>query len=458
MRPNDTREDIPTSGFRRLFIKGSTQQGREVTAVAYRNNGHVTLGLTTKFGGPTWDMVLQNPQDLHNVRDSEWKLTSIIATALVDFTEENKYQLREVLSSLAVDYITTAQNSPEWFLMRSFSITSSTADTVLQELYNDFKIRKLHASIIHSANAVFSVIYKNFQQIELNDDSDDDNAESVTSFSSTDSSDSTQDEREFDIYNINQNMLSWNDGGSIDAMINALEDASSISTTTLVEYVSRMGGNIKARNNCLDAIKEWLRSSVLKRPLLFLTKTQLISLLVEKKGGTASSYMKFGKPELINKLIDNENAANSEDPKSKDLWQRLVGCVIKSTCLPKLTGKGKEYSKVGHKNEEPLLKALLTSSDNPYELIQIVRPGLVSKQNYPYVKTSIDAIGFIANDEGDLEMVGIEVKSRVTNATYQAEVNARIEMSDDQIYEEIDMEREQRYVGMFIRFNYRLCF
>jgi hypothetical protein len=75
-----------------------------------------------------------------------------------------------------------------------------------------------------------------------------------------------------------------------------------------------------------------------------------------------------------------------------------------------------------------------------------MRPGLVSKHGYSYVKTSVDAIGFIKTEDGDLEIVGIEIKSRVTNASFQGEVNDRVEMSDDRVYEEIDLELQPRYV------------
>lgn len=452
LRPNDAREDIPTSGFKRLFTKTSNQQGREVTAVAYRNNGNVTLGLTTKFGGQNWDLVLQDPKDAINVSDPAWKLTSIIETALVDFEDADgeKEKFRQLLSNLSIDWVTTDQNSPGWFLMRSFSITSSAADIVLQELYKDFKLRKLHASITTAANFVFNFIYTNVPPIEQDDEStnSDVDSESETNDSSSDSADSSSDEtdeKEFDINDLDRNISSWNQGGGITDMMEALVGAEHVSMAVLSGYLSRMGGTAKTRTKCVEAIKEWLQSSVKKRPLLFLTKPQLIEMLAEKQGGSASSYNRFSKPVLIEKLMGNDNEMNSESQlQLKELWKRLVACVLKSTCMPKLTGKGKEYAKLGHKNEELLLKALLNCRDNPHKLNQIVRPGLVSKQNYPYVKTSVDAIGLIKNDDDDLELVGIELKSRVTNSTYQEEIITRDEMSDGRIYEEIDIEQEHR--------------
>ena len=82
MTSNDPRQVIPTAGFRRLFIKSRTHLGREVTAVAYRNNGNVTLGMTTIYSDNEWDLVLERPTDKGEVRDSNWKWNSLLKTAL----------------------------------------------------------------------------------------------------------------------------------------------------------------------------------------------------------------------------------------------------------------------------------------------------------------------------------------------------------------------------------------
>ncbi len=68
------------------------------------------------------------------------------------------------------------------------------------------------------------------------------------------------------------------------------------------------------------------------------------------------------------------------------------------------SGKGKKYAKAGNRNEKPLLQALLKSSENPHKVLQIMRPGLVSKHGYSYIKTSVKAIGFIKIEDGDLEI------------------------------------------------------
>ena len=66
---NDPRQEIPTAGFRRLFIKSKRHCGREITAVAYLNNGNVTLGASTIHTDHVWDLVLDNTFDRENVKD-----------------------------------------------------------------------------------------------------------------------------------------------------------------------------------------------------------------------------------------------------------------------------------------------------------------------------------------------------------------------------------------------------
>jgi len=142
---HDPRQQIPTAGFRRLFIKTRRHHGREVTAVAYRNNGNVTLGMSTVYSDHEWDLVLEDPSDREKVKDPQWSVDSLLNTALVNSAESNanRQGLHVLLSNLPVDFITTDQNSPGWFLLRSFAITSSAADSILDELCEEAKCRRL---------------------------------------------------------------------------------------------------------------------------------------------------------------------------------------------------------------------------------------------------------------------------------------------------------------------------
>jgi len=115
--------------------------------------------------------------------------------------------------------------------------------------------------------------------------------------------------------------------------------------------------------------------------------------------------------------------------------------------MPKLVGKGKEYAKVGHKLEHPLLLRLLEHQQrNPHKILQILRPGLAAEDSdHQYAKTSVDAIGVI-KVRGMVEFIGIEVKVRVTSGTRQHEIERRRDISDDQVFTCYEVDGlEERY-------------
>jgi hypothetical protein len=92
---------------------------------------------------------------------------------------------------------------------------------------------------------------------------------------------------------------------------------------------------------------------------------------------------------------------------------------------------------IGHRNEEPFLKAFYKEckssqgdaagvySFSSLHPVAIFRVGLMRTVGSKFAKASLDGIAFVEQD-GDLEMLPTEVKSRVSNATI-AEANERLE-------------------------------
>eukprot|EP00978_Attheya_sp_CCMP212_P044193 scaffold303791_cov102-Attheya_sp.AAC.1 len=76
--PTDIRRHIPLAGHKALFLRCKNVHGRHLNGFAYRNNGNVTLGTSTKHFDMHWDLVLKNPLDrknhtLLNWRDKAWR-------------------------------------------------------------------------------------------------------------------------------------------------------------------------------------------------------------------------------------------------------------------------------------------------------------------------------------------------------------------------------------------------
>ena len=303
---NDPREEIPTTGFRRLFIKTRRHNGREVTAVAYRNNGNVTLGMSTIHSDHEWDLVLENPLDRTNAKEPEWKFNSVLDTALVDYNKckVDRRALHVLLSSLTVDYITTDQNSPGWFLLRSFAITSSAADGLIDELLKDFKRKKLPDTLSSNSRVVFRYLCKTIGPATSREDE----KESSEEESEERSDDGSEDDgREFNIRNLEGNIVSWNNGGSTAAMIEALEDEEAVramDNQLLTQYVSRMGGKPKqSKASNKGAIIDWLKASQKARPYIFKTKKELLDLLAVAGDRPRSSYNSMNVQQLIGELV-----------------------------------------------------------------------------------------------------------------------------------------------------------
>jgi hypothetical protein len=99
---------------------------------------------------------------------------------------------------------------------------------------------------------------------------------------------------------------------------------------------------------------------------------------------------------------------------------------------------------IGHRNEEPFLKLFYKkckssqgdAADDVYSFsslnpMAIFRGGLMRKVQSKFSRASLDGITFIEED-GDIELLPTEVKSRVSSATF-AEAIERLEGLNDSI-------------------------
>ena len=118
---SDTRQLIHTQGFKALFLKKLSVRDKQLTGIAYRDGkGGVTLGLTSSTSTRHWDLVAANPLDAK--RQVKW-------FQAIESTEDEDY--KQLFDTLPVKALTTKQNTPEWFLLRTFSFTSSTSDNLI---------------------------------------------------------------------------------------------------------------------------------------------------------------------------------------------------------------------------------------------------------------------------------------------------------------------------------------
>jgi hypothetical protein len=121
---SDTWQSVDTKGFKAIFIKKLILKDKQITGFAYRDGKcGVTLGITTTESIHHWDLV-----PLISAKASKtckW-FSSIRAESGKDYNQH--------FEDLEVIPLTLKQNTLEWFLLRTFSFTSSTSDNFLVEL------------------------------------------------------------------------------------------------------------------------------------------------------------------------------------------------------------------------------------------------------------------------------------------------------------------------------------
>jgi hypothetical protein len=431
--PGDLRQSINPAGFKTLFVKKLTVSNKEITGIAYRDGkGGITLGLTTHSQMRHWDLVLSNPQDFTQTSMNEGKERRF---KKINNEEDSAEDHSNMLSQLSVMPLTTKQNSPEWFLMRLFSCTSSTSDNLLMEIKN----MALDSNVCHlideetanSLETILNVVYG--IRWERNQ------ANSSASMPSNANPQQELTDSRFLIYkdNIAMNVQLLMSG---DALQTGLEDRiksqileNTIRDDALKAYLEKIGIKpVKDRKKNLEKMTKWLDNEPQKRPYVNLSKTKLIEACMNKFGGKKSAYESNNNEELIQRLITYQSdpsyiaqrTHNTLPQGSCSIMTTLLRQIVKSSFLPKLSAKGKEYSKMGHQLEIPFAKKLLMHSRQgltKIEVNEIYQVGLVGKIGEPYAKASCDFIAVAVSPEGEKILVGVECKARVTPGTHQRE-------------------------------------
>ncbi len=197
-------------------------------------------------------------------------------------------------------------------------------------------------------------------------------------------------------------------------------------------YLEKIGIKpVKDKRKNAEKLKKWLDIEPRKRPFALMTKGKLIDECINKFGGKKSAYESSSNEDLICRLSTYQNDPRyialqnnrAQTRGSSSICTSLLRQIVKSSFLPKLSAKGKEYCKMGQNLEVPFARKLLQHSKEgltKYKIEKIFRVGLVAKRNKNYAKASCD---FVAADtiEEETLLVGIECKARVTLGTHQRE-------------------------------------
>ncbi len=211
-------------------------------------------------------------------------------------------------------------------------------------------------------------------------------------------------------------------------------------------FLLLIGGQAtQQRTKNVEQIAAWVNvMPVEKRKYIFLKKNDLVNLCISELHGSKTSYTSKRREDLIEllaqprDLVQDPSNAPTQAPRL-NLAGLLKKYMIEGAFLKPIHGESRRHVRTGLDNEEPLLLRLLEESTTknvwlpaePYrevynKVLEIYRPGMVRMREFPYVKSSIDALGVLVGASHGAMLIGIEVKTRTVDKTRSADIDLKM--------------------------------
>ena len=136
---------------------------------------------------------------------------------------------------------------------------------------------------------------------------------------------------------------------------------------------------------------------------------------------------------------------------SNSITQEIIQKLLEKSFMKHLKGAAREHCQMGHKLELPIGNSWMNDVNikslfQGYKILSLHKVGLVSKKNEPWAKDSIDFVASVMKtDNSDLELWGVEIKSRQTNLTVSKE-RENMRKLHRKKYEEIGADKVEKYV------------
>lgn len=451
--------DIPKKGFKDSFHmqtkwKGKQSSARKVACIGYRSGTGtaVSIALSSRYRRLHWDLIPQGNSDLRWYHDKELSEFDRQKKGMVLFEGEDPDNECRQLILDEVDLRTCGQGSVDWFMDRQLSGTSSTiaglilavaptVDVTDEEICNSFK------KVLEYAGYKGDIVGTGTPQPEESEDEEDNEEKSQSSNERREDDDTEENEEEEEeeirIEEQAKNWVATLTDMNVDMDEEFRREADTIGAETLSWIVAlfkkkeyklmKVAASMKALN------KDILPQPKERRPYVMQTAADLKKLATELNIKTTG----LKKDALIDQLVAPEAertlASNSGKKKTLEVDKALLPLhtLFKKSFLRKLPDAPRRAADIGHRNEEPFLKAFFNEckkenngldeySFSSIDPVAIFRLGLVRKKGSKFAKASLDAATFIKDEYGLPVLVPTEVKSRVSPATLN-EAKDRIE-------------------------------
>ena len=167
----------------------------------------------------------------------------------------------------------------------------------------------------------------------------------------------------------------------------------------------------------------WIEAPKDHRPYILMTIPELKEAYREKHGKPPKSAWGNAKlliPQIIAPVTAEDTTTRRTnsviDPSS--LEQELMNILVRGLSLKPLEGEAKEHCQKGHEMEKHFSKELLNMDGFPWGTIdEIASVGLVQKDGVPQVKSSVDRLVCVTNNNNEKEIMLTEYKARIKPTT-----------------------------------------
>ena len=184
-------------------------------------------------------------------------------------------------------------------------------------------------------------------------------------------------------------------------------------------------------------LKKWFLSLNDRRCHMYYSKDALMNrgtVLIGARLSTAQSI-----DAMIDKIVKglsspilptNSRGSNSNadaESESSRIRGEIIQKLLEKSFMKHLKGAAREHCQMGHKLELPIGKSWMKDVNekgflSEIKVLSLHKVGLVAKKNKPWAKDSIDFLAIVHDSsDGDVELWGVEIKSRQTNATVTKE-------------------------------------
>ena len=430
LRENDSRTKLNPEGRPRVWRKQTIIEGRALTASAFRNGkGSIAATLSTDFNDLHFDLTLRDPKDARFVElgnNEEIGNEERFSKQYENIRKQEGLPNADVLKHLDVVFWTTIQNSPEWFLGRSLSNTSSTVCSLLKpfakfqehsdEMWGDIDTIRSSLSVGFIFPAREETLNHN-QAAAVGEEEEEEGG----------------DEREppvEDEFNFDEEEGHGSFATAWFAIVkykppdhphclllrrsvtnnppsNDLHPPAASTLAFLNKFIPQIGINksYKTESTARKKIVDWIAAPVHLRRFLHLSLAETKKLVKEhmcflgprSQTPTPLGSTKEGFISTFFQLEEERRRVQAEAPTVSNSKVKVLSAILDKTMLKRLKGEEQDQCKRGHELERPFLNTFLEDSRSgktgPLVVDNIYKVGLAVKTSEPHYKDSADAVG-----------------------------------------------------------------